>query len=68
MPKKVQTTKESIINAALELVRRDGTSAINARAVAKELGSSTQPIFSNFASINELFLAAYSHIINEDQN
>ena len=57
MPKSVTITKESIINATVELVRREGADAINARAVARELNVSTQPIFSNFASINDLFIA-----------
>ncbi len=54
MPPKVKTTKEDIIKTALELVRKDGEEAINARAVAAELGCSTQPVFSNFATMEEL--------------
>lgn len=57
MPPKVKITKERIIDAALELVRRDGADALNARGIAHELGCSTQPIFSNFSGMGELRLA-----------
>ena len=55
MPPKVKITKEEITAAALELLRQRGMDAINARAVAKELGCSTQPIFSNYSTMTELF-------------
>ena len=55
MPPKVKITKEEITAAALELLRQRGMEAINARAVAKELGCSTQPIFSNYSTMTELF-------------
>lgn len=54
MPPKVKTTKEDIIKTALELCRNDGEGAINARSIARTLGCSTQPIFSNFKSMEEL--------------
>ena len=54
MPPKVRITKEDIINTAVEIVRRDGAGAINARAIAKELNCSTQPVFSNFATMEDL--------------
>lgn len=57
MPPKAKTTKEAIVNTALEIVRRQGAEALNARAVAADLGCSTQPIFSNFATMEDLRLA-----------
>lgn len=54
MPPSVRITKEDIIKAALELVRREGEGAINARKIATELGCSTQPVFSNFATMEDL--------------
>ena len=57
MPPKVKVTKEEIIDAAVELVRSKGTNELNARTIAAELGCSTQPVFSNFATMNELRLA-----------
>ena len=51
-PKKIE--KEAIIDAALEVLRDGGFSAINARSVAKKLGCSTQPIYVSFKSMEEL--------------
>lgn len=64
MAPKVKITKEDIIKTALELTRVCGEGAINARSVATALGCSTQPVFSNFASMAELkravIVAAYN--------
>ncbi len=54
MPPKVKITKSDIINTAVELVRSNGEQAINARAIASALNCSTQPIFSNFATMEQL--------------
>ena len=54
MPPKIKITKEEIIQTALELFKKEGDGAINARSIAAALGCSTQPIFSNFASMEEL--------------
>ena len=57
MPPKVKVTKEDIVNAATEIVRKSGAEAINARTVAAALNCSTQPVFSNFATMEALRLA-----------
>lgn len=54
MPPKVKITKEDIIKTAVELVRASGAESINARAIAAALNCSTQPIFSNFVTMEEL--------------
>ena len=54
MPPSVKITKERIVDAAMELVRQGGANSLNARALAELLGCSTQPIFSNFSSMEEL--------------
>ena len=63
MPPKVKITKKDIIDKALELVREGGAESINARGIANALNCSTQPIFSNFESMEDLersvFAAAY---------
>ena len=53
MPK-VKISKEDIKTAAVEMVRESGAEALNARALAAKLGCSTQPIFSNFSSMEEI--------------
>ena len=72
MPPKVKITKEEIIGTAIELLKNDGESAINARSVAVALGCSTQPVFSNFASMEELreavVLAAYERYLGFIKN
>lgn len=57
MPPKVKVTKEDIINATVEIVRNSGDAAINARNIASALNCSTQPVFSNFSTMDELRLA-----------
>ena len=57
MPPKVKVAKEDIINASVEIVRNCGAEALNARTLANALNCSTQPIFSNFASMDDLHFA-----------
>jgi AcrR family transcriptional regulator len=54
MAPKVKITKEEILSAAVELVRTGGEQSLNARNIASALHCSTQPIFSNFATMEEL--------------
>lgn len=54
MPPKVKITKDEIIKTALELCKANGQAAVNARSIAAAIGCSTQPIFSNFATMDEL--------------
>lgn len=65
MAPKVKVTKEQILAAALEVVREQGAAALNARSVAKRLNCSTQPIFSNYATMEALraeVLGAAKHL------
>ena len=73
MPPKVKVTREEIIHTTVNLVRKNGAETINARAIASALNCSTQPIFSNFDSMEELqtktIFAAYElylDFINEE--
>ena len=54
MPPKIKITKEEIIDTALNITRGCCAQAINARSIANILQCSTQPIFSNFTSMEEL--------------
>ena len=54
MPTVRKVSKEQIIDAAVDVLRDDGFSAINARSVAKKLGCSTQPIYFSFRNMEEL--------------
>ena len=54
MAPKVKVNKQDIIEAAIELIRKDGASALGSRTLAAALGCSTQPIFSNFSCMEDL--------------
>ncbi len=54
MPPNVKITGEDILTAALDLVREEGEAALNARALAKRLDCSTQPIFCHYSSMEAL--------------
>lgn len=54
MPPTVRFTRDAVLNAACQLMRRKGIDALNARAIAKELGGSTQPIFRLFTNMEDL--------------
>ena len=54
MPPKVKVTRDEIIETTLDMIRKDGEEGINARSIAAVIGCSTQPIFSNFATMEDL--------------
>lgn len=46
-------TREEMIEAAVRVVRKKGIDALTAKALARELGVSTQPVFTCFHTIDE---------------
>ena len=64
MPPKVKITKNDIICTSVDLIRKNGYDALNTRNIAKELNCSTQPIFSNFSSMEELEKEVILHAYN----
>ena len=54
MPPAVKFQKDEIINAAIHVARDKGIDAVTAREVAKTLKVSVGPIFTWFASMDEL--------------
>ncbi len=54
MPPKVKFQKEEIVQAALNVARKQGMDAVTAREVAKELGVSVGPIFTWFDTMEQL--------------
>lgn len=63
MPPRTRYSEAMIIDATLAIARDGGLGAVSARAVAAELGCSTGPIFSNFASMELLQEALIDRII-----
>ena len=62
MPPKAKITREMIVEAALQVARRNGAESVNARAVAQELGCSTQPVMYHFATVEDIKKAAYARL------
>ena len=54
MPPKIKVTQDQIMLAAMDIVRESGIDALNARALAKHLDCSIQPIFKNFETMGSL--------------
>lgn len=54
VPPKAKFTKQKIIDAGMQIVRREGFSALTARALGTELGSSARPIFTIFQNMEEV--------------
>lgn len=52
MAPKNKFTREEMVNAALQVVRGKGIDALTAKALAEELGTSTQPVFTCFATMD----------------
>ena len=51
MARKTQITKEIILQAALNMLIRDGYSSINIKTLSKEIGCSTQPLVWHFENM-----------------
>ena len=54
MPPKTVFSKDDVIQAGFEIVQKQGIQALTAREVARELKSSTAPVYSNFESMKLL--------------
>ena len=54
MPPKAKFSKSELIQAALDLVRTEGSDALTARALGLRLGSSARPIFTIFQNMDEV--------------
>jgi len=59
MVRKTQFTPEDVVGAAFTVVAKLGLGSLTARNVAEQLGSSTAPVYSNFANMEELEAAAF---------
>ena len=54
MPPKAKFTRETIIDTAFIITQEQGIDAVTARELGKHLGSSARPIFTVFASMEEV--------------
>ena len=60
MAPKNKFTKEEMVAAAVRVVRSGGTGALTAKTLADALGTSTQPIFTAFGSMDGVRQAVYA--------
>ena len=68
MARKVKISKEIILEAALNMLIRDGYSSINIKTLAKEIGCSTQPIVWHFDNMEGLRTALAEYAIAYARN
>lgn len=54
MPPKAKFTREQIIQAAVDVTREQGISAVTAREVGRQLGTSSTPVFVAFENMEDL--------------
>ncbi|MBR1762954.1 MAG: TetR/AcrR family transcriptional regulator [Eubacterium sp.] len=64
MPPKVKFQKEEIIEAAVNITRRKGISAVTAREVGAALGVSSRPLFTFFDTVDDLKKAVWLYAKN----
>lgn len=60
MAPKNKFTKEEMVEAALRVVREKGIDGLTAKTIADELGTSTQPIFTGFGSMDGVKQEVYA--------
>lgn len=54
MPRKFLFKREEIVEAAVQLTRESGISAVTARGLGERLGTSSKPIFSHFENMEQV--------------
>ena len=63
MARKTQISKEVILEAAFQMLIRDGYASINITSLAKEIGCSTQPIAWHFGNMEGLRAELLEHCL-----
>jgi AcrR family transcriptional regulator len=63
MPPTTRYDRDTIVEAAFEIAKESGLSAISTRAVAGRLGCSVAPIYQNFAAVDELLAAVVERVM-----
>jgi AcrR family transcriptional regulator len=62
LPPKQKITKEMILEATFQITREKGFESVNARSLAKVIGCSTQPIFSQYVTMSDLKKDFYGYL------
>ncbi len=61
MPPKKKITEEMLLSQAFHIAREQGIDAVTSRSVAAAVGCSIQPVFSHFATMEELRKATFRY-------
>lgn len=61
MPPKQRITKEMLLEHAFKIAEEQGISEVTSRSVAKSIGCSIQPVFSQFKTMEELRQATFDY-------
>ncbi|MBN1532658.1 MAG: TetR/AcrR family transcriptional regulator [Spirochaetes bacterium] len=64
MPPKAIYKREDLIGSSLKIIKEKGTQQLSAREVARELNSSTRPVYEHFQSMGELRRAALQRTVD----
>ena len=62
MPTKIRISKEMILDAAFEIVRKDGMEKLSNRELANKLNCSIRPIYYQFENVEEMQKELYTKI------
>lgn len=54
MPRNYMFTKEQVLDAAIQLIRKKGFAAVSARSLGEQLGTTSRPIFSHFKNMADV--------------
>lgn len=65
MPPKTRITKELLLQTAYELTKRSGIERLTAKAIAKQLNCSVQPVYWVFETMDNLRLAVIAEATKE---
>lgn len=68
MARKTQISKEVILEAAFQMLLREGYTAINITKLAREIGCSTQPIAWHFGNMEGLRIALLEYCVSFLEN
>lgn len=62
MPPKAKITKEMIVEAAFNIVQREGVDKVTARSISEQLNCSTQPVLYYFSTVEDIKKLVYKKV------
>lgn len=65
MVRKTVFTPADVVAAGVQVVEKEGLTGLSARRLAEELGSSTAPVYSNFANMDDLAVAVKESVTDQ---